>query len=419
MGHKTNSILLTVVCLASLISCARINKDSLDYADRKSDSYSSFIRSYSEAETCAKATIKLLGAETKGALREIVDGGCVITPETKVGEKDTLLYYFNFTDNSGFAIINANKRADPFICVTESGHYYKENGSGIPPVDEYLNHVKEQLRFNPAEIEPDPPYIPYSYEVDVYDGSYIEPLLKTKWGLSGVYGAYCPNGLSGCVATAIAQILAYYEYPSIITLSTDIWGFMSGTILPLNWYLINFHKVNHSTSSACNPVHYQISTLLRDIGENVNMEYGIDESVAFSSDVPAALEHYGYLSDSYTEASIPIIKASLDNYRPVYMRGWSEYDGGHAWVADGYKDYRLYRNTYAQAYPAPGYYLVNTEFIEEVHALHINWGWDGVCNGYFNFNCYDTTVAVSYDEASGFSYQFSSGIKMITNIRHN
>lgn len=83
-----------------------------------------------------------------------------------------------------------------------------------------------------------------------------------------------------------------------------------------------------------------------------------------------------------------------------------------------YNPFFAYEDTYAQAYPNPGYYLVSSTLIEEVHALHINWGWNGTCNGYFNFNIYNTANAFSYDGPSGVSNNYSSGIKMIANIRH-
>lgn len=408
-----------------LLSCNKVGiTEQTKYAD-EGQSYLSYTRTVSDAKELALSASSLLDSETKGMHRNVSSAICIVATDTKSSVvSDTLMYVFNYDNNEGFAIVNADVRMDPFICVTESGSFTGEGNTGNPAFDSYLEDVKEIIfmsRFVDEPLEPidslkfDP--IPYKYKVNRYEGSFVLPLLSTKWGQQDIYGAYCPNLISGCVATAVGQIMAFHQYPSTLVTSVAMGNYAQGESISLHWYYVNSHVTIHVGNKPCTPYHSEISALLRDVGNQVGMSYNPGSSSAFSANVPNALQHYGYTAGALVDANVSTIKASLDNHRPVYMRGTSA-TSGHAWVADGYKDYLLYEDTYAQAYPNPGYYLVSSTLIEEVHALHINWGWNGTCNGYFNFNIYNTANAFSYDGPSGVSNNYSSGIKMIANIRH-
>ena len=383
----------------------------------------SYVRDLSEAQELAISACALLDDQTKAEMRNVSSHQCIVEANTKGGEitVDTLLYVFNYENEDGFAIINADARMDPFVCVIESGSFQGEGKSGNPTFEKYLRDAKEYIRTR--AVDPDLPLddtlggpVLYKYTRMRYEGTYVSPLLKTKWGQRDVFGAFCPNGISGCVATATGQIMAFHEYPDELVASVEMGPYSQGQIIPLHWYFINMHVKNHTGNQYCTDYHLEISALLRDIGNMVNMYYGPEGSGSNLFNVQNALDHYGFDYSYLTGADISAILSSLNSYRPVLMGGGGP-PVGHAWVADGYKDYRLYIDTYEQAYPQPGYHLVNSEFIEEVHALHINWGWNGTCDGYFNFNIYNTGQAVSYDETGGPSNDYSSGVMMIADIR--
>ena len=415
-----------VVLLFFLSACTREDRIISSLGGNGSQNKTiTYVRSLDEAKELAIAASYMLGNDTKSSDRVFSDQKCIFGTSTKSygASVDTLMYVFNYEDNEGFVIINANKRMDPFVCIVEEGHFFSERNNGNPAFDQYIHDVKEIIQQSTRFVE-DPGPIDslggpglelYKYKVNRYVGSYKTPLLNTKWGQEDEYGAYCPNGVSGCVATAMGQIMAYHQYPSSITASINLGNYSQGQNISMHWYNIGFHKKTHTGYQSCSDYHSEISALLRDIGAQVFMEYGVYGSGASPSMIPSAFIHYGYSTGSLASANVSTIKTSLDNNRPVLMGGSSS-SGGHAWVADGYKDYLLYEDTYAQAYPQPGYYLVQSEFIEEVHALHINWGWDGICNGYFNFNYYNSADAVSYDNNSGMAYDFDTDILMIANI---
>ena len=407
--------------LILLVSCAKeSNNDDYVSVNETFITESSYTRSYSEAEECVNSSLLLLGGATKTDSREIANGGCVTACREAGNVKDTLFYYFNFADNAGFTIINANKKSDPFICITESGQFSDETGTGVPAVDEYLDNVKKELlRFPPGiGIIDDPdPLFPYSYTVTVYDGPYVNPLLTTKWGSTGVFGAFCQYGMSTGLVTAIAQIMAYHGQPSSFILSLPAGSYPLGTTINLSWNNMKQHIRNHSTSQSCDNYHDLISALYADIGFHAQINYFPNGCGYLNNLASSVFYHYGYTAGPLSAVNVSTIKYSLDCSKPVFMCGSDVGNyGQHAWVADGYKDYLVYRYTYAQDAPGLEYYLVDTLLIGEVHALHINWGMQGDCDGYFNFNCYDMSNAVSYDEEGTYSYNFGNDLQMIAGI---
>ena len=144
----------------------------------------------------------------------------------------------------------------------------------------------------------------------------------------------------------------------------------------------------------------------------------IGSSEAYSINVMHALEYFDYQSDGYSVESILDILSSLNNGRPVYMQGVDDCntdtysdDVGHAWVIDGYVEYVTTIDSYENGQ------LIGSFPYDDYHVMHINWGWDGVCNGYFYFGEYDTSGADSYDGVHYGAYDFDSENKMYTNIR--
>ena len=424
MKKNTTFIIAGLLLLASCAKEKEVKPISQDRVDIITSNGA--FRSQEEAERLATSIIGMFGDGTKSGHRKIVSSECITSEMTKGvdAELDTLYYVFNYADNEGFTAINANKHMDPFICVTESGSFDHTRRTGVPAVDEYFKNMEKViLRFHPDSIGDfpieDPGLQLYQYTIVEEVGSSVFPLLKTKWGQTGVYGAFCPNGICGCVATAMGQIMTYHMAPASFSLSLAMGSWAQGYTLSPAWNIIDDHIKNHTSVQSCTNYHDQISALLRDIGYNVYMSYDSDDSSAYPYFVPSGFAHYGYSSDSYSTANVGTIITSLNNHRPVFMGGYLTSSGpGHAWVADGYHDYLLYQNTYAWAYPEPGYYLVNSVYYGEEHALHINWGWNGDCNGYFNFNNYDTANAVQYDEGHTHSYNFAYNVGMITNIHH-
>lgn len=213
-------------------------------------------------------------------------------------------------------------------------------------------------------------------EKRVTNGEEIGPLMKTEWGqnepynqrLSKIDGEY-PK--AGCVAVAMAQIMKYHQWPTNFS-----WSAMS----------------NKETSST-NWIH--VADLLSNIGINVHMQYGVDESDAYDSDARTA-----FINNYHYSSSIKLVSHNVNNViseikakRPVYVSG-SRWDSnleeykGHAWVCDGYQ-----RNSSTTQYtliviPSDTGYFWEQEGTYQppfntYEYVHMNWGWNGSSNGWF------------------------------------
>ena len=201
----------------------------------------------------------------------------------------------------------------------------------------------------------------------------VGPLLSTLWDQNYPYNYYCPAGTggpgghvyTGCVATAMAQVLKYWNYPST---GNDSYSYTHPTY---GEQTANFGETIYdwanmpSTLSGSSP-RIQIdavATLMYHCGVSVDMNYGTNTSSASSRKVRDAFINYfrfspstRYVSrDAYTDDLwIDLLKHELDESRPLFYCG-KNVNSGHAFVCDGYRsdDY-----------------------------FHFNWGWSGYDGSY-------------------------------------
>lgn len=398
-------------------------------------------RSYEEAVQFAEQGIAIVdhAATTRASSpRRIIDSQCVTREVTRGGEQtaDTVMYVFNFADEAGFVVVSARSDLSPLIAVTEQGNYTYGEPTGVEPFDDYMASVS-------SVIVPKDPIIPpldtlngkpIFKTVEINELSQCEPLLKTKWGQEDIYGAYCPNGISGCVATAMAQIMAYHKYPASITTIYSGYPYADETIY-FDWDKMLTHvkssKIDNCGNSA---YHYMISALMRQIGEEVFMSYADSgDSSALSSNVPRAFRALGYACGSgSTLFSASSIYQNLDQKYPVYICGTPlGAPMGHAWVIDGYYDYRHGTEFYSYNYNyKPGSFDPDAQFeynldsstVVHERMLHFNWGYDGDCNGYFDLGVYKCNQGTEYDDPwanNGMDMDYSQSLFIISYIKPN
>lgn len=209
-----------------------------------------------------------------------------------------------------------------------------------------------------------------------HDADAVAPLLRTKWGQFPYYNELCPydaargeRAVTGCVATAMAQIMKHwnhprtgvgssrYSHPDYGTLSADY----GSTTYRWN------EMPNQLGSGSSSSQRSAVATLMSHSGVSVQMGYGVDGSgISDIRMVVDSLTRYFDYSRSASqvkknESSDSLWKAALRSElsasRPVLYVGFSpKGEGGHAWVCDGYDRNGLF---------------------------HMNWGWDGIADGYF------------------------------------
>jgi len=290
--------------------------------------------------------------------------------------KDTLLYIYNF-DNHGFVIVSGNYSIKPILAFSDETTFDPSNL--CPAVNNIIESYVNAVKF--AEVEKSSS-ISAKWDIILNDNyssakkestKSIAPLLTTRWDQGANYNYHCPEYQSGpggrcyagCVATAMGQIMKYYNFPNIGVGSHSYYHPYYETISA------NFGQTNYDWASMTNTINTSskesISTLLFHCGVSVDMYYTPTGSASQSYYVINALKNYfnyrstmSFLSkSSYSRKDwIELLMDDLDDSYPILYSG-SGSSGGHAWVCDGYSADSLF---------------------------HMNWGWGGAANGYFDID---------------------------------
>lgn len=204
----------------------------------------------------------------------------------------------------------------------------------------------------------------------------VTPLVQTRWGQGSPYNQLCPlkgssRTVTGCMATAMAQILYVYRQPLT---GTGSFAYLSGDdalpcsfdfdATPFDWDHMRTDYSGRYTEAESQAV----AELMYACGVSVGMAYTPSGSGAYSEDVPYALHHFFgynpnttiYVRDYLSEYEWHrIICSELAEGRPIIYCGARNETAGHAFVLDGCDGQGLY---------------------------HINWGWSGGADGYFSLD---------------------------------
>ncbi len=329
-------------------------------------------------------------------------------------------YVFNQGNDAGFIIVSGDDRTEDVLVYAEQGSFDPEKVN--PNFRFWLNRLQEQV--SAANDDNAVDKVSPRKAVNV---TAIGPLLKNDkgqeiaWYQETPYNNLCPmdkydntRSLTGCVATAMAQIMYKWRYPEKGTGSkTYTWvnankrtqketltANFGETTYDWDNMVYNYSKVNYTDAQA-----NAVATLMYHLGVACEMEYGGDEaggSGAFTDMMGDGItKYFGYKASkfitTYTKSEYgasafepaeygvtttkieQYFNADLEAGRPIIMGG-EDTDGGHEFVCDG-------RNT-------NGYF-------------HINWGWEG------DGNCYCKLSAL---KPSGYSYNFSTNIDAMIGV---
>ena len=307
-----------------------------------------------EAATIASEFFSSRGLSTRSGVTHA-------TANARGDEKASQPYYiFNSGNDNGFVIISGDDRYSKILGYADNGSFDLKMA---PP---QLKAMLEQFAVNAAKstdwsaTHPSWNATPFSTRAD--EGVLLQ---TATWGQGAPYNAECPDvegvqAPTGCVATAMAIMMKYHKWPE-----TYDWDAMPMEI-----------PQDGENPPAANPA---LAKLMKDAGEAVYMHYGPYESGASMNWVGHRMQQvfkYSPECQFITAANftnekwLELIKESLDNANPVIYQGTNDnYTSNHAFVLDGYN--------------STGY--------------HINWGWDGYCNGYYALD------ALTPNEAQDFS----------------
>lgn len=335
----------------------------------------------SEAEALEKAK-KFYFQNSKSILRsatdfQLIHTGTDNTSVLKSANSTVYYYIFNVENEQGFVIVSGEDNTKSILGYSKEGSFSVNN---MPDnLKDWLEFYESEIKFtmNSDFTEVSQATSPAAVQNSL---STINPLLgNIKWNQGDPYNLLCPfdvteneRTVTGCVATAMAQIMKYYEWPVKGNSSHSYESVRYGTLQ------VDFSKTNYNWdsmmendgTSTTKAQDSAVATLMYHFGVSVDMDYNVSSkggSAAFDKSAALALINYfGYDTDIqyyprsfYTSTQwSDLIKAELNASRPVFYGGAST-EAGHAFVCDGYDANNLF---------------------------HINWGWGGMSNGYFELS---------------------------------
>ena len=289
-----------------------------------------------------------------------------------------LYYVFNRGENQGYVIVSGDDKTLPVLGYTDEGEF---DYAKLPDnMRFWLEGYEQELLYlseHPEAMPDKPKYAP------VHDA--ISPMVTTRWNQGDPYNQECPmyfnlgRSITGCVATAMAQVLYYQRSKSVTEVQADIPAYYTYTAhatfgnlyvegipagSPIDWD----NMLNTYGSGATGKQKLAVAQLMHYCGVAVEMDYTNSSSGAQSYKVAEAFNKYfgygnsakyAYKENGYSDdAWDALLYKELAEGRPFYLSG-SNSEGGHAFVCDGY---------------------------DGNGCFHINWGWGGSSDGFFLLN---------------------------------
>ena len=316
-------------------------------------------------------------------------------------------YIFNGKDG-GWIIISAEDAALPVIAYNETGSFKTER---LPlNLKNWLGGYESEIQSARREKQRPSTEVTALWKTAGYrTKSASQKVLETpNWGQDSPFNDQCPkvteNGrtnraVTGCVATAIAEVIRYHQWPAHGT--GTIGGYTYRSDYNVNVTIDSYSIDSHNYDYSLMPMEYKgsensaqktaVAQLMHDCGVMVEAMYNYNTGTgAYSENIANALfNHMSYAPtaqllyrSAYTDAEwIRVVEKEIDANRPIIYSGDDPKEGGHQFVCDGY-DTRDY--------------------------IRINWGWDGDNNGFFTLSL----------KIPG-KYTFSDGQSMVIGVEPN
>ena len=294
-------------------------------------------------------------------------------------------------EGGGYVVVAADDLLPEVLGYSDS----KFSETGNPAFGWWLQSVRKAARMvvktgvPNKTIKPDP---------TLYAES-VAPLITSKWDQQTPYNDLCPGGASGktmtgCVATAMAQVMYFWRYPLHGTGSKTIYYPFEDThgqqlTVDFSQATYDWDNMIDDYSGSYTPQEAAaVATLMYHCGVASSMQYGVDGSGTYNSEAAAALKNnFGFpASVRYVERSqyeeadwMQMVYTDISNRQPIIYTGSDYSYGGHCFVLDGYNADGL---------------------------VHINWGWSGTSDGFYNIDLLNPT-----------GFQFETYQTMVTGIK--
>ena len=326
-------------------------------------------------------------------------------------------YVFNLNDDQGWVMVADDDRCIPILGYSKSGKFVTEN---LPAnIEDWLVGISSEAQYIiDNNLVADDKTM--SLWKELFNGvstefisrgeKVVNPLVQTRWDQAPYYNALCPydnmygeRTVTGCVATAMAQVLKYWNYPEVgsgsHSYSTNSYGTLYANFGGTHYDWNNMPNRVTSTNNA-------VATLMYHCGVSVDMSYGVAATGGSGAWVIsqytngencsefAFKNYFGYKSSAHGEMKDytgdsqwkSMVRADLDAGRPLVYAGFG--NGGHCFVCDGYDNSDMF---------------------------HFNWGWDGQNDGFFSLSALNPGSG----GAGGGSYSFTNNQQAIFGLEPN
>lgn len=358
-------------------------------------------------------------------------------------QEENQYYVYENENGEGWVIVAANDVITPILAYSETGHFRTDNmpvnvRKWMGKYNDFVKKIEADGATQDEVVAQEWTALKKSVRKAKGD-AVVGPLVKTTWDQDSPYWNSCPGSgtskaYTGCVATAMAQVMKYWEWPKKGTGSHSYQPLDPNTGAKSKRYgvqTVNFGETTYDwanmkdsyTGSYTTAEGTAVATLMYHCGVATEMMYGNDDdggsgtmSVNYEDwdwgttvaneggCAQNALWYYfgykkpiGYVRDGYTEEGhqyyekwsdtdwTAMIKAELDLQRPIIYSGGDEQSGGHCFICDGYDD--------------AGYF-------------HFNWGWSGQNDGYYKLS----NLKPGSGGAGGGGYDFTANQDVIVGI---
>lgn len=306
----------------------------------------------------------------------------------------TECYLFVGADGKGFALIAADDCVPPILG-------YSMNGTFL--ADSLPHHIRTWIDAYQFDIAASAKEGRVATKYNTLRDTAVGPLMTTTWSQTPLYNAQCPYNTSessytvtGCVATATAQVMKYWNFPAVGRGSHSYnmpgYGLQSANFDTTHYAWDSMPDVLNDNSTEAEIA--AVAQLMYHVGVAVEMNYGLHGS-------NASLHSYGSADKICAENALKnffrynqalftairddftypewdsLLTSELNAARPILFSG-RDNEGGHAFVIDGYDSLGLY---------------------------HVNWGWGGFCDGYYTFdNLSPTGSGIGGNPSNSYSY---------------
>lgn len=347
----------------------------------------------------------------KAGFKSILTGDNEIRSHQIIRDKANIpaLYVFNFRE--GYMMISADYQMPPVQAFVPEGVFsrpdmacgaalwLKEKVMAIEMLREGLHDdpnakrawktmiANPRIRYAPPKgntqvnIIP-PPDNPCALDpnwtgVTVYT---VGPLVTTRWGQGCTFNnllntsvtcgpGYCGMPPTGCVATAMAQVIAYWQFPALYNYS----------LMPVASGEVNVQSLMRDASSS-------VGTVYSCTGSSAYLHLADDAFLNTFGYTNATWKHWGYDRSPGGDFLIPV--GNIQNGMPVIFQGFDQSEG-HGWVCDGTQE-TLYMWCDGSTQIGNGYL-----------DFHMNWGWGGTSNGWFAYHNWTIPGSWAFHSSNG------------------